>query len=206
MSARSSSAESPPDVRLAGFDFTDHMRAVCADMVDRVEELAHIDLPRVAISFSQTRKRVAHGLWATLTPMRFEGGQLTTDRGGRRYTVQQLFDGNGTELLYILSFYMPRYSDLSLQEKISTIVHELWHISPNFDGDLRRFAGRCYAHGHSQKQFDATADRLALRWLALDPPESLIGFLRLNFRQLTKQHGRIHGQKISTPKLIPLAS
>jgi hypothetical protein len=137
--------------------------------------------------------------------MRFEGGHLTTIRNGCRYTAERLFDEGGTELLYILSFYLPRFFNLDLQEKLATIVHELWHISPRFDGDLRRFAGRCYAHGRSQKQFDAMADRLARRWLSLSPPETSVGFLRLNFRQLAAQHGRVFGQKIPTPKLIPLA-
>jgi len=210
VSVRSSSAHSLSNGKRSngnseGFDFTAHMRVVCADMVDQLEELAHIDLDRVAIGFSQARKRVLHGLQATLTPMRFEGGHLTTNRNGRRYTAQRLIDEGGTELLYILSFYLPRFSNLDLQEKLSTIVHELWHISPRFDGDLRRFAGRCYAHGRSQKEFDTMADRLALRWLSLGPPETLVGFLRLNFRQLAAQHGHVFGQKIPTPKLISLA-
>jgi hypothetical protein len=181
------------------------MRAICVDMSSRVEELSHIDLSRVAVCFSQARKPVAHGLQATLTPMRFEGGDLTTRRDGRRYTVQRLFDPSGDELLYILSFYLPRYLELDWQEKLSTITHELWHISPRFDGDLRRFAGRCYAHGHSQDAFDATADRLAERWLSLDPPDSLYAFLHLDFGQLVKQYGGVHGQMIATPRLIPLA-
>ena len=85
------------------------------------------------------------------------------------------------------------------------MLHELWHIGPKFDGDLRRFGGRCYAHSGSQKQYDAHVEALVDRWLALDPPESLYDFLRLDFGQLTARHGRIFGRRVRAPKLIPLA-
>jgi len=195
----------PATCSAAGFDFTANMCRVCTDMIARLPELSHVDLSRMAVCFSQARKPVAHGLQATLTPMRFERGRLTTRRYGRKYTVQRLFDDAHREMLYILSFYLPRFLDLDLDEQLSTIVHELWHISPNFDGDLRRFDGRCYVHGRSQRQFDAQADRLARRWLACGPPEEVYGFLRLSFEQLVRRYGSVFGQKVTTPKLLPLA-
>ena len=63
-----SSGPRPPAQR--GFDFTSHVRAVCESLVERLPELDHVDLSRVAISFAQARKRVLHGLQASLTPMR----------------------------------------------------------------------------------------------------------------------------------------
>ena len=65
---------SPIDAR--GFNFTSRMRLFCADAVERLPELQHIRLAQVAFSFAQTRKRTPHGLYASLTPMRFEGGSL----------------------------------------------------------------------------------------------------------------------------------
>lgn len=199
--SRSRNSRSAPE----GFDYSIHMRNLCADLVQRVSELRHIDLQRVAVCFAQARKPVSHGLQATLTPMRFERGSLTTKRGGRRYSVQRLFDSEGRELLYILTFYLPRFQDQPFDEKLSTVIHELWHISPNFEGDLRRHAGRCYVHGRSQEAYDANADRLAKKWLSLGPPLKAYAFLKLSFRELTDQYGRVYGQKVATPKLIPLA-
>lgn len=190
----------------AGFDFTAHMRRVCEDMVGRVPELGHIDLGRVAVSFSQTRKAVSHGLYASLTPLRFAGGRTETVRRGRRWGIQRLIDGAGQEMLYILNFYLPRYLELGFREKLTTIVHELWHVSPQFDGDLRRFGGRCYAHSGSQKHYDAHAAALAQRWLAAGPAPAVYGFLQYSFRELAARHGRIFGRKIPTPKLFPLES
>src|SRR4051812_15661969 len=121
-----------------GFDFTGAIRAICVDMTQRLPPLAHVDVGRVAIGVCQTRNGSTHGVFATLTPLRFAGGQLlqSTRRGSRR--IQPLVDGAGQEFLYLLNFYLPRFMNLPLEEKLSTIVHELWHIGPKFDGDLRR--------------------------------------------------------------------
>lgn len=173
-------------------------------MVSRLSELRHVQMARVAVSFAQARKRVPHGLCATLTPMRFENGSTIGVRGGRRYRAQQLFDARGREMLYILSFYLPRFLDLDFQEKLATTLHELWHISPQFNGDLRRHSGRCYAHSPSQKQYDQEMAQLAARYLALSPPRHFYAFLRSNFDQLYRQHGGVYGMKIPHPKLIPL--
>ena len=187
-----------------GFDFTGRMRELCADIIARTPSLDHVDLSRVAISFCQARKRVTHGLFASLTPLRFQDGALTGRRRGRTYSVQRLHDRSGTEMLYILSFYLPRFMDLSFREKLITVLHELWHISPRFDGDIRRHAGRCFVHTGSQAQYDAQMGLFADAWLSQSPPEPLYGFLRGDFSELHRQHGRIIGIRIPRPKLIPL--
>jgi predicted metallopeptidase len=185
----------------AGFDFTLHMRRLCADFASRLPELAHVEMDRVAIRFCQTRRPVAHGMQASLTPLRFANGSSTTVRRGATWAVQQVFDAEGREMLYLLSFYLPRFLDLPWLEKLATTVHELWHIGPDFDGDLRRFPGRCYAHGPSEERFHANQRRIVERWLAADPPAELHDFLRYDFRELQHRHGPIHGTRIATPKL-----
>lgn len=162
-----------------------------------------MDLARVAISFSQTRKAVDHGLYAALTPLRFAGGSETTIRHGRKWTIQRLVDPSGREMLYLLSFYLPRFLNQTFRHKLTTVVHELWHVSPRFDGDLRRFGGRCYAHTGSQRQYDAKVEQLSDRWLALDPPTHVYDFLRCNFRELVGRYGKVYGTRIRAPKLIP---
>lgn len=186
-----------------GFDFTRHMRALCGDLCTRLPELAHIDMGRVAIRFCQTRNRTRFGVHASLTPLRFEGGSLAGRRRGRTWTVQRLFDAGGREMLYLLSFYLPRFLERPFREKLETVVHELWHIGPAFDGDLRRHPGRCYAHSHSQKQYDAHVELLAGRWLSLEPPPAVFEFLQCGFDELAQRHGHVYGQRIPTPKLIP---
>ncbi|MCA9245700.1 MAG: hypothetical protein KDA42_01265 [Planctomycetales bacterium] len=198
------SVRSAKQRQIRGFNFTAQMRNLCADMVARLPDLAHIDLDRVAITFTQARNRHGHGIQATTTPMRFEHGSLTTRRRGREYTVQRLYDENGVEILYIISFYLPRFQNHSLQEKVATIVHELWHISPHFDGDLRRFHGRCYAHGGRQSSYDRQVDAIADRWWKLTPSPALYEFLRFSFRELEQKFGGVYGTKIPHPKLLPV--
>jgi predicted metallopeptidase len=187
----------------AGFDFTLSVQRLCADLCGRLDDLRHVDTSRVAVRYCQTRKAVPHGVQATLTPLRFEDGSLHTTRSGRPWTIQRMFGPGGHEMLYLLSFYLPRFLNLPFREKLATVIHELWHISPKFDGDLRRFSGRCYAHGQSEQAYHAEAARLAERWLALSPPLDDFVFLHHDFRQLRETFGVVYGARIATPKLIP---
>lgn len=190
-------------IGMDGFNFTERMRDVVTDMVKRLDELQHIDVSQVAFSFAQARKRTRHGIHASLTPMRFEDGAEVTVRHGRPYKVQRLYDRSGREMLYILNFYLPRFMDVEFDEKLVTILHELWHISPTFNGDLRRHPGRCYAHTSSQAEYDAQMKVLANRWLGTQPDESVYGFLRLSFGQLARRtSGRVYGRRVPHPKLI----
>lgn len=200
MARRKTATQSP------GFDFTLHVRRLCEDIVTRTPELAHIDLSRVVMAYARSRKPVAHGLQAALTPLRFEGGSRFTTRRGRRWSVQRVLDSRGQEMLYILSFYLPRFIDTSYKEKLTTIFHELWHVSPEFDGDIRRHEGRCYAHTSSQDQYDRAMWVMAKKWLALDPPEGLHAFLQCDFRELTRRWGHVHGTRVTAPKLFPVSA
>jgi hypothetical protein len=118
--------------------------------------------------------------------------------------MQRLYGSDSREMLYILNFYLPRFLDLPFREKLTTVLHELWHIGPKFDGDVRRLGERCFAHGSSQKQYDVHIEAVLDRWLALGPPESRYGFLRLGFRELVARHGRVYGRKVPVPKLMPV--
>jgi len=188
------------------FDFTLHIRRLCDDMIARLPELAHVDMTRVAVSFCQARKAVPHGIFASLTPLRFAGGNPITTRRGREVCVERVSDGSGREMLYILSFYLPRFQNLDFREKLITVLHEMWHISPNFDGDIRRHAGRYHAHTHSQAEYDEEMGRMVDRWMLKEPPESVYSFLRHDFRELAARHGAIVGVKYRRPRIVPVAA
>ncbi len=123
---------------------------------------------------------------------------------GKQWTIQRCYNSaNGTEYFYILYFYVPRFIELSLTQKLETVVHELYHISPDFNGDLRRFQGRCVAHGSSQKKYDFLVRSLVDQWMKQEPPEETWDFLKLGYRELVKIYGGLHGTRISMPKIIP---
>lgn len=164
-------AVEPRTAPLPPFDFCVAMRILGQGYGRPHTGAGHVKFEQIAVVFAQARKRVNYGLNASLTPLRFKDGSLTTKRRGRPYTIQRMYEPCGSELLYILTFYLPRFQDLYLREKLITIFHELWHISPRFDGDIRRHEGRCYAHTGSQKQYDAHMEVLVDAWLAQHPAE-----------------------------------
>lgn len=184
------------------FDYTTAIAAVCGDICFRVPELRHIDMSRVAVGFSQTKNSAPYGIFASATPLRFENGERFYERHGRLWTVQRLFRPDGVEYLYILYFYVPRFIELPLSQKLDTIVHELYHVNPLFNGDLRRFAGRRFAHG-SKRRYDQTVNRLTQYWLRQDPPENLWDFLCYNYRDITAKYGKVMGTRIPAPRIIP---
>ena len=187
----------------SGFDFTTAMTHLCRDVCDRLEVFQHINMDRVAVTFAQARASGLHGIQAKLTPLRFEGGTLVSMLRGRHWTVQRVYVGK-QEMLYLLTFYLPRFQDNTFREKMITVLHELYHISPLFDGDIRRFTGRYHAHSGSQKEYDRLMDRYVEEYLQLAPPRELFRFLEEDFKTLVRRHGRILGRKIPTPKLIPV--
>lgn len=190
--------------RAEPFDFTVAMRRLCEDISQRVPEFEHVRMEQVAVTFAQARRRVSYGLQAKLTPLRFEGGQLVTRRRGKMWTIQRWYAGD-VEMMYILTFYLPRFLEQSFREKLITVMHELYHISPGFDGDIRRLPGHYHVHSHSQKEFDRQMDALVDRYLSTNPPEELFRFLLASFRDLTARHGSVVGIRVPIPKLLPLS-
>jgi hypothetical protein len=180
------------------------MRRLCEDFVVRLPEFHHVSMDRIVVTFAQARRRVSHGLQAKLTPLRFQHGHMTTHRHGREWTIQRLYRGEA-EMLYILTFYLPRFQDQSFREKLITIAHELFHINPKFDGDIRRLTGHYHVHSHSQKEYDQQMGLLVDRYLATRPATDLFAFLRLDFRSLLQKHGGVVGLRVPIPKLIPLS-
>lgn len=186
-------------------DFTDAMERLCADICARIDELSHVDMSRVAVGYRQARRRTLHGLQASLTPLRFTGGAEQGVVRGRRLLCPRVIDRHGRDCLYLLNFYLPRFFDHPIEERLTTVTHELWHIGPAMDGDLRRHDGRCYAHGRSQREFDAHAESLARRWLASDPPAELFLLLESSFAELLAAHGAVVGARYPTPRMAPLS-
>jgi predicted metallopeptidase len=187
------------------FDFCGHVRQLCADVSQRCPELAHIDVSRLLIAVTQARNGRTHGLQARVTPLRFRQGRLIRRRHGVSYRVQR-YVVDGTEMLYLVTFCLPRFLEQSFDDKFITLFHELYHISPAFEGDLRRLDGRCSLHSRSQRNYDAHMAQLARAYLATGPDARLHAFLRLNFAQLQHRHGSVVGVVVPRPRLLPLDS
>lgn len=185
------------------FDFCAHMRRLCADVIKHCPELGHIDVSRLLVGMTQARTAQAHGLQARVTPLRFRGGALIRRRQGVAYQVQRYFV-DGTEMLYLVTFCLPRFLDQDCDDKFVTLFHELYHISPAFEGDLRRHQGRYALHSHSKRDYDAHMADLARAYLRNGADKPLHGFLRLNFAQLQHRHGSVVAAVVPRPRLLPI--
>ncbi len=205
--SRTSGLEAPPWLRTGPthepFDFCQYARRLCADVAARCSELWHIDVDRLLFAVTQARSVRRHGLQARVTPLRFRAGALTRQRRGVTYQVQR-YCVDRRDMLYLLTFCLPRFLDQDFDDKFITLFHELYHIAPAFDGDLRQHAGRCSIHSRSQRLYDKHMAALAREYLAARPDPALHEFLRLDFAQLQHRHGRVVGVVVPRPKMIPL--
>jgi hypothetical protein len=185
------------------FDFCGHMRRLTMDVVRHCEELRHIDVSRLLFAITQARSGRAHGLQARVTPLRFRNGQLTRRRQDTTYQVQRYFV-DGREMFYLMTFCLPRFLNQSFDAKFVTLFHELFHIGPAFDGDLRRHQGRYAMHSHSKRGYDSHMAKLARSYLSNGADQPLYSFMRLNFVQLEHRHGSVVGVVVPRPRLLPI--
>jgi hypothetical protein len=185
-------------------NLTGVLERLVADMVSRMEELRHIDPQRVMICVSSTRSGGVHGTYAKIHPLRFSGGLQSSEvsRGRRRFrlTMPQL-TRRGVDMLYVIYFLVPRFLDLSLREKLITVCHELYHISPEFDGDIRRFSGRNYAHGSSTRRYNELMGELVDRYLATAPPTELLDMLAYDNSTLRQRFPTLVGRRVAAPRI-----
>lgn len=199
--------EAPPWINTGDpsqpFHFSEAMRDLCADIAARFEPLAHLDVSRMLFGFTPSRNLRNHGLQARVTPMRFRNGETVRPHRGVPFQVQQ-FLHNGREIRYVVTFCLPRFLNRSFDDKFVTIFHELFHIGPTFDGDLRRHKGRYSIHTACQKSYDLEMLAMARDYLQRGADPKLHGFLRLNFAQLRRRHGQVIAHTIPRPKLIPV--
>jgi hypothetical protein len=189
--------------RPAPFDFSGAMRRLCDDITGRCESLRHVHMPRVLVSFTPCRNRSRYGLQARVTPLRFRDGALVRRHGPVEYQVQRFFV-DGREMLYVLTFCLPRFLDQPLSEKLVTVFHELYHVSPLFNGDLRRHPGRYAVHSHSKERYDSHMAELVKEYIADHPEPAVFDFLNLGYRELWDRHSGIVGVVVPRPKLLPV--
>lgn len=185
------------------FDFCAHVRRLCDDIAARCADLHHVRCDQVLFAVTQARNGRSYGLQARVTPLRFSGGRLVRRHRGIPYQVQRHIVA-GREILYLMTICLPRFLNRPFEDKMVTLFHELYHIGPAFNGDLRRHEGRCTLHTKSRRGYDERMAQFARAYLATGPDPRLHDFLRLDFAQLQARHGSVVGVTIPRPKLLPI--
>lgn len=185
-------------------NLTMELERLIADIVRQVEEFGHIDPERVMVCVATTRGGGVHGTYAKIHPLRFENGSRTTSvRRGRKTLLCEMpaITRGGVEMLYVIYFLTPRFLDLPLREKLITVFHELYHISPECNGDIRRFPGKNYAHGSSRQRFNALMAKFADGYLARDENHERLRFLAGDMAAIRSRHGALVARKMAAPKI-----
>ncbi len=140
-------------------DLTAGLRIAAEDIVARMPELQHIDLEKVHFSvfYSRHAKRIL--TFARCYPL----PSGTRKRGRYTYRLEPVMTDHGKKAKYIVAFAWERFWNLSPRDRLETLVHELFHISPNFDGTLRQFGEK--VHGKGLEWFDTIVYALSELYL-----------------------------------------
>ena len=189
--------------RALTLDLSARLAALCRNLTQALPELAHIDPDRVLFAVARSRAEGRHGLLARIAPLRFAGGvrELTRRRGPWRETYRMpTLSHDGREIHYLITVFVPRFLRLSFAEKLTTVIHELYHISEACDGDIRRFPGRTIAHGSSRAGFDRIVGRLVESYLDSAPPPELLAFLHLEESAWQGGALRLTGLRVAVPR------
>ena len=181
------------------FDFTKAMERLVRHIVEVCPEFAHVQPDNLIIAHIRTRSPGTHGVYASVQPLRFEGGEPTIMKRGRTFAMPQVMHC-GHEILYIIYFALPRFINLSYEEKLTTVFHELYHISPKFNGDIRRFKGKNFAHGHSRKVYNEKMQTFVNNYMSKPATDEYTEFLKMDFEKMSAEYGRIIGTKVKPPR------
>ena len=184
-------------------NLTGELERLISDITARTPELHHIIPEKLLVCVSSGRASRGGSL-AKIHPLRFAGGERSVKaRRGRRSVLCTMpsITHRGEEMLYVIYFLIPRFLELSFREKMITIFHELYHISPACDGDIRRFPGRNYAHGSSTKSYNLLMGQLVDRYLETIPDRFALNFLEGDLAALRSRHSAIVARRLQAPRI-----
>ena len=207
--------------QLHGIDYTQQLTSLMHDVVAKIPTLGFIDLDQVLV-FARPGRSSADGAYAschslglpTSDPGYFfwrdrKSGQVTR-RTEWFVTKSPEVSIDGKLMNYMISFALPRFTDQTLLRsrkrslypegtadwvaKLDTVIHELYHIDPEQDC-LRRFKRADGTESdalHSPTYFEDVAE-LVQQYLASNPDQRLLEFLKYDFDGLRARYGTIAG-------------
>jgi len=134
------------------------------DLSVRVPEFAHLNPGRVLVVAGEARR----GSRGSVKPLAFER-RRSRDRSGLRKPLVRV---NGRRMLYCVTLRPLFFRDARPEQRVETLLHELYHVSPAFDGTL----DPARRHQRLGKKFTRAFRPLVRRYLRQVPPEVLAPF------------------------------
>lgn len=179
-------------------DMTGELTKVMNDICSKTPEFSHINTNQVVLALSNTRNKSLYGTFAKIVPLRFPDGSDSKIHKGNIYRFQQL-PVPGGYALYVIYFYFPRFFLHPFEKRLLTLIHELYHISPKFDGTVRRIGSR--AHGASRNKFNDNLQPIIDNYMRKLPDDDMLRIMRTDLPTL-QQQGNLFAARISMPKAI----
>ncbi len=147
-------------------NMTRAVKRLIRDVAARLPELAHVRPARILVVAGEARRSSR----ATISPAHFGATRRRGGAGGRR---KPLIRVGGRKILYVITLRPLWFRASTPEQRVSTVIHELWHASGRFDGTLHR--GR--VHGRlPRSRYDRRVRTLRDRYLATAPDEILAPF------------------------------
>jgi hypothetical protein len=145
-------------------DFTASVRRLIAHCAATMREFRHLD-PDAILVVAGDARRASRG---TVKPLCFTHGRRR-DALGRR---KPLVTFHGHRVLYAITLRPLFFRKSTPRQRVATILHELFHISPAFDGTLDHLR----RHAEAGDGFEAEFAPLERRAWKRVPPELLEAF------------------------------
>jgi hypothetical protein len=109
-------------------DLNRAIRALMRDLARRSPEFRHIQPSRILVVAGEARR----GSRGSVKPLTFAQGK-SRDRTGLRKPVVKV---DGKRMLYCITLRPLFFRDARPEQRVETILHELFHTSLQFDGTL----------------------------------------------------------------------
>ncbi len=182
-------------------NLTDLLTNIIKEIIHRTSLFSHVDINRLLVCIAYNRQRGRGGTFGKLVPLKFEGGLDVVHYQGEYYSMPKIFH-RGKRLLYLVYFYIPMFFNLSPREKLSVIFHELFHINPDFNGDIRRLGNTGTSHGYSRDKFNSLFEEELVSFCEYIRNTPSIDFLGMNAEHLKESYSRVYGQRMKLPKPV----
>jgi len=180
---------------------TDFFERIIEDISVKMPEFSYIANPhRILVCLARANNTRKSGVYAKIVPMNFPNGSPFKEFDGQLYSMPQILTPNGN-IMYIIYIYLPRFFLQDFDKRLLTIIHELYHISDEFDGTIRMFGGK--PHGNSRERFNRNLLPFAERYASVADNE-LMDILKSDYKDLQKKY-TVTGRCMSIPKAIRLS-
>ncbi len=191
----------PAGGKLEQINLTDVLTALIQEVIARTTIFTHCVPSQMTVCMGSNRSGKG-AVYGKLVPLRFRDGAEALTYRGTTYAMPRVIS-RGIPQLYLIYFYYPRFFDLPPGEKLRVVFHELYHISPRFNGDIRRMAKVKASHGGSRKLFDRRFEHEMKLFHEYIAGTAYMNFLDLNTRRLHEVFGKITGRRMKIPRPMP---